>query len=386
MKTAGALLLLIVLAATVLPPSLAQHRRILQNDLVVFSADGSTEYALTDNTLHEGRASWSPDGTRVVFSALVGGLDDLFVVDVDGKGLTNLTNSPKIGERTPSWSPDGRRIIYSAGSYTTRRREGSPIITRSVETSNIFVMNADGTNVKQITHGSDRNFHPVYSRDGSRIAFVSTRPPGWSEIFVMNFNGSNQQPVTKSPVGAYCDDPSWSPSGLQIAYTRYEAGSSNIYVSNVDSSRAFRITDSPVLEESPAWSPSGAWIAYSAQFDSIQQIYCVQPNGANNIRITTDGTTRYFNPNWSPDERFLVAQMKHESEKVGHDTTFILWDSGGISIDRRDSTRSRFVAATRERDHSVSTRDMTVSEARAWFARHRIPFPEKPEETGQGAE
>lgn len=378
--TAGMLLLLIVT-----PGVLSQEKSILihgsgtqprsrgQTDLVIVPVDGSDLIRLTDSRMIEGDAEWSSDGTRVVFTGATGRMNDLFVVNIDGSGLVNITNTPEIGEGDASWSPDSRRIVFSAGTWTVYKRPTGT--SRAIDTMNIYTMNADGSDLRQLTDDSSKNYDPKFSRDGRSIAFASSRA-GLPEIYVVNADGSNPRRITESPEGIYCDQPSWSPGGVQIAYTRHEGHLSDIYVSNADASRAFQITDTPEIESEPAWSPSGIWIAFCSQLRSAAQVYRVRPNGQDTVRITTLTESHFTGPSWSPDETFLVAQTRIRSEIRRPSTAYTLWDSGGISIQAAGDEPSRFIGATRHPDDSVTTRSLSEVEGRAWFQRHGIPFPE----------
>lgn len=356
-----------------------EGRPFRQSDLVILATDGSGEFRLTDTLMREGQAAWSPDGSRVAFVGDVGRYSDLFVVNVDGSGLVNITNTFDIGEWTPSWSPDSRRILFSAGEYTAHRREGSSITAFSVDITNIYVVNADGSSREQLTNDESKNSEPVFSPDSRLIAFASDRL-GLPEIFTMNADGSNLRRVTNSPEGVYCDEPSWSPSGVQLAYTRHEKSRSDIFVTNADASRTFRLTDTQDIESDPAWSPSGAWIAFCSGLSRAHRVYCIRPNGEDLIEITKDVDGHFTGPSWSPDQRFVVAQTLREPVKKRPLTAYTLWDEGGISISMAGDDTSRFIGATRDPDGSISTRPLTEADARAWFGRYRIPFPELSQE------
>ena len=379
--------LVILLAVALRGPVTAQHSMYTQSDLLLVATDGSgEEYRLTDTAMREGEAAWSPDGSRVAFSGMAGGMSDVFVVNIDGSGLVNITNTPEVGEYTVSWSPDSRRIAFSAGVYTEHQREGSRVRTRSVDVTNINIMNADGSGRRQLTYEESQNRSPKFSPDGRFIAFVSGRL-GLPEIFVMDTNGSNVRRVTHSPEGTYCQSPSWSPTGAQIAYTRHERGkqrglngNSDVYITNVDGSRTIQLTDTPQFERDPAWSPSGAWIAYCMPINHIQQIYCVQPNGQNELRITFNEDAPYTGPAWSPDERFMVVQTRRKPEKSKLLSTFMLWDSGGLGVGGGGDDTPRFLRATKDSDGNVVTHPLSEADARAWFVRHNIPFPELPDD------
>jgi Tol biopolymer transport system component len=237
---------------------------------------------------------WSPDGRRLVLI-----LDyDVVVLEPDGT-IVNLTNSPQF-ETSPTWSPDGSRIAYSAPAP-----DDSPF----VDPYEIFVMNADGTDPRRITHslddGARHSFQPSWSPDGARIAFTrSLLKPSLQqddEIFVMNADGSDVRRLTvnfgpsNSTVSQTDWDPDWSPDGSLIAFQSMRDGrGSRVYVMRPDGSELTRLTD---FGAGPAWSPDGAKIAFA----SSDGLYTMNADGTGQTNITTDQLDRL--PAWQPLNR-----------------------------------------------------------------------------------
>ena len=188
-------------------------QRSAKGDVWVMNADGSGQRNLTRSPAHDGGGSWSPDGQKIVFDTDRDGNGELYVMNADGSGQRNLKPSASSNEWSPSWSPDGRTIAFVTD------RDGN---------AEIYVMNADGTDPRNLTRspGNDGGIGGIaagaaWSPDGSRILFASTRDTRDDdnpELYVMNADGSNVKRLTREPgiEGVL----SWSPDGRTIAFGR----------------------------------------------------------------------------------------------------------------------------------------------------------------------
>jgi Tol biopolymer transport system component len=239
---------------------------------------------------------------------------EIYVMDPDGSNQTNLSNNPAgarrrgwYGDFGPAWSSDGAKIVFASQRYPYSAYP------------HIYVMNADGSNQIRLTHndwnrggvqyGFERD--PVWSPDGSKIAFVSS-PRNVLQIYVMDADGSNQIPLTNNSSPGD-EAPAWSPDGSRIAFMRYGVfvGGpllSEIYVMNADGSNQVRLTDSPGrVNELPVWSPDGSKIAFDSNRGSNgYYIYVMDPDGSNQMALTKDQGQYVYGPEWSPDGTKIV--------------------------------------------------------------------------------
>jgi Tol biopolymer transport system component len=191
--------------------------------LYVMNADGSGLRRLTRNSNIGGQIVWSPEGRTIYFGR--------YLVRTDGSGARRLPYIPL----TAVWSPDGRQIAFTV-SLGPRH---PPVI----QNSEIYVMNADGSGTRRLTHSAAYDGEPAWSPDGRKIAFRSTRN-GNREIYLMNADGSSQRNLTRNPANDV--RPSWSPDGRRIAFISDRDGRLEAHVMNADGSgqRSLTVQDS----------------------------------------------------------------------------------------------------------------------------------------------
>ncbi len=139
----------------------------------------------------------------------------------------------------------------------------------------------------------------VAAQDGSRIAFNSYRDDANSELYVMNADGSNVVRITTS-TGSFDAYPAWSPDSLQLTFVSTRDGNEEIYVMNADGTNVRRLTDYSGTDTQPAWWPGGALILFSTNRDGNFELYLVKPHGGGLLRVTNAVNTDNY-PAWSAD-------------------------------------------------------------------------------------
>jgi TolB protein len=247
--------------------------------------DGANERRITSNRQLNGWPTWSPDASTVLYTgyrfvAGVGDIPDIFASHLYQGRLVNLTNG-RGNSYVARYSPDGRQIAFWSN------RDGNP---------EIYVMNADGTNVRRITNHPANDSTPTWSPSGAQIAFTSDRAGGARpQIYMMNADGTGVQRLTNDE--SWADRPSWSPTTNEIAFTASNGPGYDIKILNLSTRQTRQITHGEGSNESPAFSPSGRHIAFMSTRAGRFQIFTVGIDGNGVRQVTRDGNNQF--PAWS---------------------------------------------------------------------------------------
>ncbi len=223
----------------------------------------------------------------ILFQSDRDGDNEIYVMNADGSELMQLTQN-EASDEYPIWSPDGKQIAFISN------RDGS---------YDLYLMTADGTNVRKLTDHPSNNYDPAWSPDGSQLAFSSDRESGM-EIYLINADGSGRTQFTKT-IGKNIL-PAWASDGKHIAYTGNRYLGWNVYVTTLDKTEDTRVTEGHGACR-PDWSPDASTIAFvSQEADGKGDIWTMRPDGSGKTQLTYDEVNYDYYPAWSPDGRYIV--------------------------------------------------------------------------------
>ena len=278
----------------------SSDREDQQGALYLMNSDGTNARRIT--SIGGGLSSWSPDGRRIVYSGLVGGI---FVTNDDGKWTVRVLDDLDITKDTvhisvePAWSPVGGRIVFARRSIPFLPGGGLDLQN---EDRNIFVADADGGNITQLTDTREGDESlPSWSPDGDKIVYEFTLDGREGDIWVMDADGSNKNRLTDHPEND--SSPSFSPDGTQILFASLRDGADGeIFVMNTDGSGVNQLTSNSAADWSPSWSPDGTRIVFRSDRDGNYEIYMMDRDGTDQTRLTNDSASD-GDPRWAPRKR-----------------------------------------------------------------------------------
>jgi Tol biopolymer transport system component len=272
--------------------------------------------------------------TPHVFTSDRDGDSEIYTRAVKGSPMKLTNNDAE--DYGAVWSPDGKRLAFVS------TRDGD---------REVFVMNADGRNVRQLTSNTTtedgapvNDQAPAWSPDGTRIAFASTRDGGEPEIYVMSADGSNQVRLTTTEVWVSDHTPAWSPDGQyivfgsdRVSYENYE-----LFRMRADGTQVTRLTttEEGVDDNAPEYSPDGTRIVFSSTRSGYQHdLFTMNADGTDVRRLGGDPNLDDVFPHWTSDGTTVLFETFAGPEGRPSEDIWTI-DSDGTDR-RRLSTSSR---------------------------------------------
>ncbi len=277
---------------------------------------------------------WSPTGKQVVFQSdrhdSMMGDRDIYMMRADGTDIKRLVHR-EASDEAPVWSPDGSQILFS--SYITK------------ENNELFIMNIDGTGITQLTDHPSRDGHQKFSPDGNTIIFNSQRDDDGRgetsnyEIYEMNRDGTGVRRLTDFP--GWDTYPSISPDGSMVVWRRVlptggsslSGRNSEVFVMQRDGSTPVNLTNDSAFDGYPAWSPDGSRIVFasnrSGKTTGNFHIYIMNADGSGVVRILeNDAMVEDARPQWSPDGSRILFNRQYIADESSIDIMTIELPTG----------------------------------------------------------
>jgi len=310
-------------------------------DIFRVNADGTDLENLTEEPARVYRnLRLSPDGMKIAFVSDRIGCYNIWVMDIEGTGPTQLTGQP--GERCnegPRWSRDGSQMAFTSSREAIERSWEAYVMDsggddphnvsddgglgdggadwphtwlpdgrlvfhhQKVGPPRTFTVELDGAGPEPFLE-LQTGYAPFYSPDGSKVAFVSERE-GNQEIYIMNSDGTGVRNLSQDPgddtflhgsLMSLFVDP-WSPGGTKLAFASERTGNREIYVIREDGSGLTNVTNDPATDRFDGWAPSGDWIAFESDRNGPWHIFAVNPEQGELWQIT-DGTANDWLAIW----------------------------------------------------------------------------------------
>jgi Tol biopolymer transport system component len=265
------------------------------SEIFSMKPNGEKLKRLTRNKVGDADAVYSPSGRKIAFIRGEKRQAELWTMNANGSGKRRLTNN-SFADASPAWSPDGQRVVFRS----------SRIIAPDVEPNlDIWVINADGTGETRLTSAASfGDDDPVFSPDGTKIAYHSLRGVQ-SDIFVMNADGTNSVALAPSPSDEF--DVDWSPSGTKLVFASDRNRNTEIYAMNADGTGLKRLTKTSRANEAlPVFSPDGARIAFQRRLISASGAITraddvfVMRSGGKGVKRLTRSRDYDGRPDWQP--------------------------------------------------------------------------------------
>jgi TolB protein len=257
----------------------AVSNRTGNKEIYILGIDGRGVTPVTRNRSINLSPTWSPDGRQVAWTSYKRGNPDLYIKDLVS-GRTRVVSDEEGINASAVYSPDGRRIAL------TRSEKGD---------ADIWILDAKtGAVLQRVTTGGGIDVAPDFSPNGDQLVFCSERSGG-SQIYLVDLDGAAPRRLT--PTAGFFTDPVFSPDGSRIAFVARD-GNFDVLTMKVDGSEMTRLTQDQGDNEDPTWSPNGRYLVFSSTRNGGSDLWISTANGRYQYPLTTSGG--WSQPTWSP--------------------------------------------------------------------------------------
>ncbi len=259
------------------------------------------------------------NGHIVFVGSTPDGSVDLFAMTADGAHRVNLTNHYGF-DVSPVYSPDGRRIAFTSSRSEPVGFDGNERLY-----SELYVMDADGSHVRRITYTYGLiDWQPAWSPDAKELVFArgpSTPPTpeafvAPTDLWIVDLTTGQERDLTNSP-STWENFAQWSPDGQHIAFDGDigQPGNNDVYSIRPDGHDLRRLTDGPAWDEGPNYSPDGTSIAFDSDRTGNFDVFTMRTNGTH-VNQLTPGTAGDYTPCYSPDGHSIAFVSDRDGAPV----------------------------------------------------------------------
>jgi TolB protein len=276
-------------------------------EIGLVQADGSGQRKLTNEAGFDVSPAWSPDGRRIAFTSSrsmppgFGGeqrlYSELYVMNADGSNVQRITNNVGMIDFQPAWSPDGRQIVVARGPGTT------PPQGKLAQPTDLWIIDLATGRERQLTNSPETwEWYAHWSPDGRRIAFNGDlAEPGNDDVYTIGVDGTALQRLTTRP--GYDADVRYSPDGKSLVFDSDRTGNIDIFLMRTNGTNVRQLTNDPGADFSASFSPDGQVISFDSDRDGnlgATDIFRMRADGTRQTNLTRSPSVWEFDAEWRP--------------------------------------------------------------------------------------